>query len=210
MRNASTLISIAGGSGTGKSTLVYTLLDRFPEKFSVVHLDDYFQKRALVPVVENMTNWDHPEAIRWDDLIRDLTTLRSGKSIEVMTKSERLNPEYREKGKKRITVLPNPIIFVEGFLALWHPDVRSFFATSVYLATNDEKTRLSRRAANRQQFRAKPEKGYDDNAYVEKVLLPMHEKFLYPTKQFADHVLDVTDMTSEQVADSVQTFLSPS
>ncbi len=208
MKNIPTLIGIAGGSGTGKSTLVFTLLDRYPDKFAVVHLDDYFQKRERIPVVDNMTNWDHPDAIRWDELVRDLTTLRSGRSTEVLTKSERLNPEYRDKGKKLITITPKPMILVEGFLTLWHPKVRALLTTSIYLETKDEQLRLGRRATHRQQFRAKPKEGYDDDAYVKKILLPMHEQFLYPTKQCAGRILDVTGMTPDEVADRVEQFLT--
>lgn len=205
--SAPTFIGIAGGSGTGKSTLVFALLERHPEKLAIVHLDDYFQKRKRVPTVENMTNWDHPDAIRWDDLVHDLNALRSGQPIEVFTKSERLNPEYRDKGKRRVTVQPKPVILVEGFLALWHPQVRAFFAATIYLEIHDEAIRLLRRALHRQKFRARPQEGYDDDAYVEKVLLPMHKQFLYPTKQFADHVLDVTDMTPREVADRAEFVL---
>lgn len=90
------LVAIAGGSGSGKSTLACGLLDDYPEKVEIIHFDDYMKKREEVPRLHDMPNFDDPNAIDWDKLIADLHKLLAGQSVEVMTKSERWNPDYQK------------------------------------------------------------------------------------------------------------------
>src|SRR3546814_13096312 len=70
----------SGGSGSGKSTVSYSIVDSNPEKFEVINLDDYQKvgETTGLPMVGDMINWDHPDIIRWDDLIRDVNKLKSG------------------------------------------------------------------------------------------------------------------------------------
>src|SRR3989344_5640402 len=108
------LVAIAGGSGSGKSTLAYGLMDDFPDKIEVIHFDDYMKKREEDPVLHDLPNFDDPNAINWEQLVVDLHKLLAGQNVEVMTKSERVNPDYRKNGRKRIphTIQPKQVILL--------------------------------------------------------------------------------------------------
>ena len=84
------------------------------------------------------------------------------------------------------TIYLREILIVEGYLALWYPRLRSLYTRTYYLDI-DEKISLKRR------------KKFDDPTYDKKVLIPMHKKFVEPTKKFADIVLDVSKMKLDQV-----------
>lgn len=180
-------IGIAGGTGAGKSTLCTALMDKYPDKIGLIQLDDYFKPSAQVPKFEEHTNWDHPDALFLDKLSNDLTELSQGKSVIINTKNERLNPDYK-KTNKRIPVefQPKPIMLVEGYLVLFDERIRKFLTTSIWLDV-DHDTRWSRRV----HFKY-PE-------YEEKVLLPMHKKYAEPTKQYAAQVIDVSNLSKEEV-----------
>lgn len=188
-------IGIAGGTGAGKSTLCTALMDKYPDKIGLIQLDDYFKPSAQVQKFEEHTNWDHPDALFLDKLANDLAELSQGKSIVINTKNERLNPDYK-KTDKRIPVefQPKPIMLVEGYLVLFDERVRKFLTTAIWLDV-DHQTRWSRRV----HFKY-PE-------YEEKVLLPMHKQFAEPTKQYAAHIIDVSNLSKQQVLEQVETIL---
>ncbi|HUC01356.1 MAG TPA: hypothetical protein VMA75_00425 [Candidatus Paceibacterota bacterium] len=187
-------VGIAGGSGSGKSTLCFNLLDKYPKKISILHFDDYQKKRVEVPQVNGMANWDHPDAIRWEKLIEDLGDLRDGKPITVATMNERDNPQYGSARERiEIEVAPKPIVLVEGYLALYHPEVRAFFDLMIYLdASHDE--RMARRTKS-----LNPD-------YVAQILTPMHKEYVEPTKHHA-HVIDVSGKTAAQVLEEAETLI---
>ena len=188
------IIGIAGGSGAGKSTVSYALEDEDPENIEVLNFDDC-QKVGTDetrPMIDGMTNWDHPDIIRWDDLLRDIKLLKSGQTVTVNVWSHRSNPDYATHRKmKPRTIQPKPILIVEGYLALYNAKLRELFDTSFYLDVRDE-VRNKRRAKNNYVAQ-------DD--YEDKVLIPMHKKYVEPTKEFADYVVDVSDMSVEHVCD---------
>jgi uridine kinase len=192
-------IGIAGGTGAGKSTLCAALVDRYPDEIGLIQLDDYFKPSAEIPRFEGHANWDHPDALFFDKLAGDLAKLSQGKAVIINTKNERLNPHYK-KTDKRIPVEfhPKPIMLVEGYLMLFDERVRKFLTTAIWLNV-DHETRWARRV----HFKS-PE-------YEEKVLRPMHEQFVEPTKQYAAHIIDVSDLSKEQVrekaADIIKKFL---
>ncbi len=189
-------IGIAGGSGSGKSTLCFGLWDKYPDKIAIVHLDDYFRKREEFPLMGGMPNADHPNVIRFDDFLKDLETLRAGQAIKVKTKSERLNPRYKEIGKIEVEIQPKPIILAEGYLALWDKRVRNLFATSLFLDMPHE-ARYARRAH------------FKDSEYEKKVLIPMHGEHVEPTKQYAKHIIDVATLSKAEVLTQAEKILLP-
>ncbi len=127
------MVGIAGGSGCGKSTLAYGLQNDFPKKIEVVHFDDYQKKREEVPIYEGMSNWDHPQAINFDKLLEDLRNLKEGKEVDVLTKSEKYNPDYEEKGRIPFTLKPKPLILIEGYMILTDERVREFLDYKIFL-----------------------------------------------------------------------------
>lgn len=188
-------IGIAGGTGAGKSTLCTALMDTYPDSIGLIQLDDYFKPSAEVPKHEGHANWDHPGALYLDKLAKDLFELSQGKSIIINTKNERLNPDYK-KTDERIPVefQPKPIMLVEGYLVLFDEQVRKFFTTSIWLDV-DHNTRWERRVH------------FKYREYEEKVLLPMHERFVEPTKQYAAHIIDVSSLPKEQVQEKAKAIV---
>jgi len=189
-------IGIAGGTGAGKSTLCIALAEKYPERIGLIQLDDYFKPSAEVPKLQGHDNWDHPDALYLNKLLKDLTELSEGKPVIINTKNEKLNPEY-EKTDKRIPVefKPKPIMLIEGYLVLYNKEIRKLLTTSVWLDV-DHQTRWARRVH------------FKNSEYEEKVLLPMHKEFAEPTKQYAVHVIDVSGLSKEQVFNKVDSIIT--
>ncbi len=188
------IIGIAGGSGSGKSTLSYRLVDTYPKKVEMVTLDDYQLEddgKTKLPNLNGMINWDHPDVIRWEKLLDDIEILRAGKPVTIKTWSDRSNPDYF-KHRKMIprTIYPKEILIIEGYLSLWNEKLRDLYSKKYYLDI-DQKTSFERR-----------DKFVDPN-YDKQVLTPMHIKYVEPTKKFADVVLNVAKMNSDEIFDKV-------
>jgi len=188
-------IGIAGGTGAGKSTLCIALQDKYPDKIGLIQLDDYFKPSAEVPKIDGIENWDSSESLYLEKLARDLAKLSQGHPAVINTKNARLNPEYT-RTEKRIPVefQPKPIMLVEGYLTLYDERVRKFLNTTIWLET-DHDTRWARRVH------------FKNSEYEEKVLKPMHKKFVEPTKQYAEHIIDVSNLSKEEVFSQVENIL---
>lgn len=193
------IILIAGGSGTGKSTLAVSLCKKYPDKISLLHVDDYFKKKEEIPTLDGFANWDHPQSLRFDDIFKDLTSLKNGESVKILTKSELYNPGFDRNLKNKIeyTVLPKPIIILEGFLSLADERVRNISDHMIYLDLPIKES-IKRRSGNK--FDVDPE-------YFSKIILPMHRKFVEPSKKFANFVLDVSDLSSEEVFNKIEKII---
>lgn len=190
-------IGIAGGSGAGKSTLCTALLDAHPDQIGMVQLDDYFKPAKDVPVYAGRENWDHPDALFLDKLTADLCQLAQGRSAVINTKNERLNPEYAQTEKRKLVEFqPKPIMLVEGYLVLHDKKIREMLSTSIWLEV-DHDTRWGRRVH------------FKDSEYEEKVIKPMYKEFAEPTKQYSEHIIDVTNLSAADVFKTVQTIIEP-
>lgn len=190
------LVGIAGGTGSGKSTLAFGLRDAHPGRVTVVHLDDYFFPPERVPKHGDMLNYDHPEALDFPRLARDLAELKAGRPVIINTKDHTSEGEYgtfspREPEEFR----PAPFVVLEGFLALWQPDVRKLLDLKVYLDAPFE-THLERRVH------------FKKDGYVEGVLGPMHRQYVGPSQEHADLVIDVAERSPAEVLAAVEARLS--
>ncbi len=188
------LVGIAGGTGSGKSTACYALEEKYPGKISVLHFDDYHKNTNNIPVNFGLKNWDHPKAINFSKLRADLNKLKSLKSVVIQTKDRRINPEYKYKGRVPIKIIPKEIILVEGFLCLFDSKVRKLFDLRVFLDLNHE-TRIKRRNK------------FKDAIYLNKILIPMHNKYVEPTKRYADIIIDVGKLSQNQVLKRLEKIL---
>lgn len=166
------VIAIAGGSGSGKSTVSYRLVDTYPDIFEVVNLDDYQKLKddPDLPKIDGMINWDHPDVIRWSDLLTDIKILERDSHVTIQTWSHCSNPDYFQHGNMIPRAIhPQKVLIIEGYLALWNKDLRRLYKRSYYL-DSDEPTMLRRR------------KKFKNSDYEAKVLIPMHKKYVEPTK----------------------------
>ena len=190
------LIGIVGNSGSGKSTLAYGLQDRFPTLIEVVYFTDYQKSIEQIPIYQGIRNWDCPEAIDFDGLFSDLNLLKSGKDVEIMTKNERYNPTY-PKDWKRIphVIRAKDIIVVEGYMALVDERVRRLYDLSIFLDLCPEERMTRRRTKNQSQ------------EYIERILLPMQERHIEPTKKLVDIVIDTKEYSAGDVQEQVLVFL---
>lgn len=191
------VIGIAGGSGAGKSTVSYALIDGGPDTFEVINLDDYQKLKTdpNLPMVEGMINWDHPDIIRWVDLIADIKRLKNGESATIDIWSHRSNPDYAEHGRMiPRTIEPKPVLIVEGYLALHRLELLKLYDKSFYLDVGDA-IRSARRDKN---------DIVTDEGYEAKVLIPMFKQFVEPSKKNADVIIDVSSMGVDEVADKIQ------
>jgi uridine kinase len=182
-------VGIAGGSGSGKSTLSYRLRDNFPDFIEVVHFDDYIKEDKDVPFLEGMRNWDHPDAIYFEKLYQDLLLLKEDQKIKIMTKSSIINPIYEEKGRIQHTLEPKKIIIVEGYMALLNKKINDLFDLKIFLniPINESITRRNKTT-------------YDNESeYNKKILIPMHKKYVEPTKNNADLLIDALNNNKDEV-----------
>lgn len=176
---------IAGGSGSGKTTLAHGLIARHPD-WTLVHLDDYQKPREEVPRFLGHRNWDDPRAVAFDRLLDDLRALRRGEAVTVMARSQ---TEQDEFGSPK-TVAHGPILVLEGYLALWHPEIREMADFSVFLDASMEARHVRRRWKKTE-------------AYVREVLEPMHQLHIQPTSAYANLVVHAGSSPPDSILETV-------
>ena len=179
-----TIIGIAGGTGSGKTTVVKKIVEALPPHYvAVVPLDSYYNDTTEMTEEErHAINFDHPDAFDWKLLIKQVNELRKGNAIEQPTysyiKCNRL-PET-------IHVEPKPVIIIEGIMTLLNKKLRDMMDLKIFVdADSDE--RLIRNIQRDIVERGRDVKMVVDR-YVE-VLKPMHEQFIEPTKRYADVII---------------------
>jgi uridine kinase len=178
------VLGIAGGSGSGKSTIARAVLEALPPGRGVLlQQDHYYRSQAHLPEAERGTvNYDHPDALELDLLTQHLDALRTGHSI--------LRPTYdftiHDRLKDGVHVEPAAIIVVEGILVLADDRLRSRFEVKLYVDT-DPDIRVMRRIRRDLEHRGRTF-GQVRKQYYETVR-PMHLAFVEPSKRFADIVI---------------------
>ncbi len=195
------IIGIAGGTGSGKTTVVRQIMDELKnEEVDVISQDSYYQDTTNLPFEERVKiNFDHPKSIDFELLVDHLKELKAGKSIDEPIYSFM---EHNRTSETR-TIHPRKVIIVEGILILTHPEVRDMFDIKIYVhADSDE--RLIRRLK-----RDINERGRDLDEVLwryQTTLKPMHQQFIEPTKEFADIIIP-TNRFNTVAVDIVQTII---
>ena len=178
------IIGIAGGTGSGKTTVVNKIINSLPAgEVAVLPQDSYYKDSSHVPVEErSKINFDEPAAIEWTLLVDHLRKLKEGRSIEMPTYSYLTCTRQEET----VTVNPREVVIVEGILVLTDPVLREMMDVKVFVDA-DADDRLIRVIA-----RDCVERGRTPmmvlNRYQE-VLKPMHEMYIEPSKRFADLIV---------------------
>lgn len=195
------IIGIAGGTGSGKTTVVNQIIEELKnEEVDVISQDSYYQDTSHLSYEQRTKiNFDHPKSIDFDLLVSHLKELKAGKTIEQPVYSFK---EHNRTGET-VTIAPRKVIIVEGILILTHPDIREMFDIKIYVhADSDE--RLIRRLK-----RDIAERGRDLEEVLNRyqtTLKPMHQQFIEPTKEFADIIIP-TNRYNTVAVDIVQTII---
>lgn len=178
------LIIVAGGSASGKSTVVKAILEKSGIKDCLtINQDDYYKNQDHMTMDERLSvNYDHPLSIDNDVLYQDLLSLLEGNTI--------LKPIYDYKNYTRSdqteTIEPKPIIILEGILSLTDKSIRNLADLKLYVESDDD-LRLIRRIK-----RDVKERGRSLDSVVDQYLntvKPMHHKYVKPTKRYADMII---------------------
>ena len=179
-----TIIGIAGGTGSGKTTVVKKIVESLPPHYvAVVPLDSYYNDTTGMSDEERKAiNFDHPDAFDWELLNEQVNALREGKAIEQPTYSYILSNRLPET----IHVEPKPVIIIEGIMTLLDKRLRDLMDLKIFVDTDPDE-RLIRNIQ-----RDTIDRGRTVSMVVErylKVLKPMHEQFIEPTKRYADLII---------------------
>lgn len=178
------IVGIAGGTGSGKTTVVNRLTEMLPPgEVVVLSQDSYYRDNSNIPVEERQKiNFDHPDSVEWLLLIAHLRELKAGRSIEM--------PIYSYltclRSKETIPVKPAAVVVVEGILVLADPSLRSMLDIKVFVDADadDRLGRVIRRDI--------VERGRSVMAVLDRyneTVKPSHLQFIEPSKRYADIII---------------------
>ncbi len=178
------LLGVAGGSGSGKTTVAERLTGLIGEPdLALVRLDAYYRDRNHLPFEEREAiNYDHPDAFDWPLLLDHVDALLDGLEVEVPVYDFATYLRLPE----RVTIAPARVVVVEGILVLYEPELRERFDLRVFVDTDADVRfirRLERDVAERQR---------SVESVVEQYLAtvrPSHEQFIEPSKRHADVIV---------------------
>lgn len=178
------IIGIAGGTGSGKTTVVNKILNSFPAgEVAVIPQDSYYKDSSHIPPEErSKINFDEPAAIEWTLLTEHLRRLKNGEPIEMPTYSYLTCTRQEETVK----VEPRDVVIVEGILVLNDPELRDMMDVKVFVDA-DPDDRLIRVIARDCISRGRTPQMVIDR--YQDVLKPMHCQYIEPSKRFADIIV---------------------
>jgi uridine kinase len=178
------VIGIAGGSGSGKTTVSQTILQRAdPDLVAYIQHDSYYKDLSdLPPAQRATTNFDHPNSLETDLMVEHVRRLRSGEAVDVP--SYDFTTHTRQKESQHLE--PRPIILVEGILLFTDPRMRELCDLKLFVDT-DADLRFIRRLQ-----RDIKERGRTTDSVIQQyqaTVRPMHLEFVEPSKRYADLII---------------------
>ncbi|KPK81914.1 MAG: uridine kinase [Bacteroides sp. SM23_62_1] len=178
------VVGIAGGTGSGKTTLVREIIHKFSgEHIAVLRQDSYYRDNSHLPLEERQQiNFDHPSALDFDLLCNHIRTLGQGKPVE--------QPVYSfltcTRSAEIIHTKPADILILEGILILSHEGLRRLIDIKVFIDTDPDD--MLRRVITR-DINERGRSAEQVLERYEKTVKPMHMQFVEPTKQYADIII---------------------
>ena len=178
------IIGIAGGTSSGKTTVVNKILSSFPAgEVAVIPQDSYYKDSSHIPLEErSKINFDEPKAIEWTLLVEHLKQLKAGKAIDMPTYSYLTCTRQEET----VRVEPRDVVIVEGILVLTDPVLRQMMDVKCFVDA-DADDRLIRVIARDCIERGRTPQMVIDR--YEDVLKPMHSLYIEPCKRYADLII---------------------
>ena len=181
----SVILGIAGGTGSGKTFIVDNLVSAYTSNnINVINLDSYYKDLSHMGHQDRVKqNFDHPNSIDIDLIISHLKQISDGNDIDI--------PIYDFSNHVRLettkTISQSNVIIVEGIFALHYMQLRKLYTLNVFIETSED-IRFQRRLSRDTKERGRTIGSIKDQ--FESTVLPMHEKFIGPSKQFADLIID--------------------
>ena len=199
------VIGIAGGTGSGKTTLVQRLKDTFGEDVSVVYHDNYYKAHSGMTYEERAAlNYDHPDAFDTGLMVEDLKRLIAGEAIHCPV----YDYSIHNRAEQTVEVRPTKVVIVEGILIFENRALRELMDIKIFVDT-DADVRILRRI-----LRDVKERQRSLDSVISQYLTtvkPMHEQFVQPSRQYADivvleggHNIVALDMITQRVRAHVE------
>lgn len=198
-------IGVAGGSGSGKTTVARNICDRFSDSVALIEQDAYYKDQSHLPLEERIhTNYDHPLAFDNELLIHHLQQLTKRQSIQKPVY------DYQEhtRSARTVTVQPKDVIILEGILVLEDEHLRNLMDIKVFVDT-DADVRILRRLERDMKAR-----GRSLDSVIQQyltVVRPMHLQFIEPSKRYADLIIPeggYNQVAVNLLINQIQTFVS--
>ncbi|MBU0614204.1 hypothetical protein KJ766_02900 [Patescibacteria group bacterium] len=184
------LIGIAGPSGAGKSLFCRLMLSNF-NGVSRLKFDDFFKDTDDVEKINGVQMWDYPTSIKWEPLLEATKRLKSGEYAIVPNYSRK---EDRMIGEK--CVFTAPIILVDGFQSLYSKEMRDLLDLQIFFDLSED-SQIKRRVLRQP---------WVDKQYLSDVMIPCARKYVIPTKQFADYIVNA-EQSPQAVADQCTSII---
>lgn len=177
------VVGVAGGSASGKTTIVNRIKEYFGTDITVISHDSYYKAHDEMPYEERCKlNYDHPDSFESDKMAEDVRKLIKGNEIQMPVYDYTIH----NRSKETVTVEPRQVIIVEGILILENKELRDLMDVKIYVDT-DADERLMRRIKRDMKERARSIESILSQ-YSETVK-PMHEEFVEPSKKYADVII---------------------
>lgn len=178
------IIGIAGGSGSGKTTVVKKILQRLPlDKVAVLPQDSYYRDNSHLPLEERQRiNFDHPQSLEFDLLVSHISRLKQGKYVD--------RPVYSyltcERQQETVRIEPREVVILEGILIYTHLPLVKLIDIKVFVDA-DSDDRLSRIINRDMNERGRSVDKVLDR--YDRTVKPMHLQFIEPSKRYADIII---------------------
>ena len=195
------IIGIAGGTGSGKTTVVNKIVEALPDNsVAIIPQDSYYNDQSNLPLeVRKQTNFDHPNAFDWKLFEEQISALREGRSIEQPTYSYIACTRQPET----VHVEPTDVIIIEGIMTFYDKELRDLMDLKIFVDAGADERLL--RVITRDMAERGPPLDMLINKY-RNVLKPMHDEFIEPTKQYADIIIP-NGGHNEQAVKMMQQFI---
>ena len=177
------IVGVAGGTASGKTTIVSRIAEYFGNDIVVISHDSYYKAHNEMTYEErSQLNYDHPDSFESERMANDIRDLIKGHIIEVPVYDYTIH----NRSDRTITVTPKPVIIIEGILVLENKELRDLMDAKIYVDT-DADERLMRRIRRDMSERARSIDSIMEQ-YANTVK-PMHEEFVEPSKKYADIII---------------------
>jgi uridine kinase len=180
----SIIIGVAGGTGSGKTTVSQEILRRVgPDRIAFIQHDSYYRDQSHLALEERAkANYDHPNSLESDLMVAHLRQLQAGRPVEIPV----YDFTYHTRTDQTRRIRPKRVILVEGILIFVEPDLREMFDVKIYVDT-DADVRFIRRLRRDISERGRTVESVIEQ--YERTVRPMHLEFVEPSKRYADLII---------------------